>query len=337
MLRFFKGLTVSLAVVLAALSLLWACGAIWFRAPFPEFARILLCGPIVLFGIGSLIALFRGLFGRAFLVLVILLAPVHLWWATLTPPTMRDWSPDVARQVTGVIEGDILTLTDVREFKWHSPDDATPVWTTRQFDLTTMRSTDLFLSYWAGPEMAHVVLSFGFENGEYIAWSVEVRRVTGGAFSPIADLFKANTLAIVAAVETDVIGVRSNLRGEDVQLFRLRWMPDTARALLEEYVRQANALADQPKWYNSLTTNCTTVIFQMMSAIGDGQMFDWRMIVNGYLPNYAYDRKTLNTEFSLSELRERGKISERAKAAGLERTFSSQIRIGVPDAPINEF
>ena len=103
------------------------------------------------------------------------------------------------------------------------------------------------MSYWAGPEMAHTIMSFGFEGGDYIAWSIEVRRLKGGEYSPIADLFKTDPLVIVAADERDVIRVRTNVRHEDVELYRLKASPEKARSLLLEYVVDANGLVETPK------------------------------------------------------------------------------------------
>jgi hypothetical protein len=188
----------------------------------------------------------------------------------------------------------------------------------------------MFMSYWAGPEMAHVIFSFGFEDGTQLPWSIEVRRRVGGAFSPLADLFKSNPLVIIAADERDVVGVRSNFRGEDVQLYRLAATPDRARALLREYVAQANELAKTPRFYNSITTNCTTTVVKMARLVGDTLPFDWRLIVNGYLPDYAYDHGALDTSVPLSALKAAAHIDQRARDDGLSANFSRAIRVGVP-------
>jgi hypothetical protein len=179
--------------------------------------------------------------------------------------------------------------------------------------------------------MAHVIMSFGFEGGDQLAWSIEVKRRNGGTFSPLADLFKSNPLVIIAADERDVVGVRSNVRGEDVQLYRLGTPPDAARKLLLEYLVDANALSATPEFYNSITTNCTTTIVKMIRAVGDAIPLDWRLIVNGYLPEYAYGRGALDTRVPLSELKAAAHIDKRARAAGLSSPdFSRLIRVDVP-------
>ena len=317
-------------MLFVVIATVWAALALWYRLPAPEIARGLAAGLFALFGIATSVALFSRLRLRALALYIAAFAVVLLWWSTIKPPEHADFAPDVSRQVTGTRDGDMLTLTNVRDFEWRSRTDFTERWTTRTYDLTKVQTLDLFMSYWAGPEMAHVIMSFGFEGGDHLAWSIEVRRLNGGAFSPLADLFKSNALVIVAADERDVVGVRSNVRGEDVQLYRLRASPEAARALLLEYVADANALAETPRFYNSITTNCTTVIVKMIRAVGDLIPLDWRLIVNGYLPEYAYDRDALDSRLSMQELRARAHIDERALAAGLAPDFSQLIRVGVP-------
>ncbi|MEP1328943.1 DUF4105 domain-containing protein [Pseudophaeobacter sp.] len=289
----------------------------------------------VLLGLAVILGQFRPRRLRALATFCLALATVLTWWVSLTPPADRPWAPDVARQVTGSLDGSVLRLEDVRNFTWRSPQDFDVHWEQRSYDLDQLQTVDLFMSYWSGKAIAHMIVSFGFAGGDHIAWSVEVRRQIGGGFSPVADMFKTNTLAIVAADERDVVGTRTNARGEDVQLYRIRVTPEKARALLLQYVDAANRLAQRPQWYNSLFTNCTTVVFQMIRTIVDEVPLDWRVMANGYLPEYSFDAGVLDSRLSLSELIEKGQISPRAQAYGLGPDFSAVIRDGVP-APLQD-
>jgi len=317
------------ALILLPLGL-WASLALWFRAPGPEWLRALAAAGFGLFTLASIIGLLYGRRSRALGLFTLAFVAMLAWWSTIKPPTEANWSPDVARQATGVVKGDILTLTNVRDFDWTSRTEFKERWVTESYDLSKLKYLDLFLAYWAGPEMTHVIMSFGFEDGRWLAWSVEVRSRKGGEFSPLADLFRANPLVIIASEERDVVRLRSNIRYEDVQLYRLKTPPDVARILLLQYVEESNALAAEPKFYNSITTNCTTAVVKLIRAAGGNMPFDWRLIVNGFLPNYLHDRGAVDTSISLDELRARSRISARARAADDAPNFSRIIREGVP-------
>ena len=308
----------------------WSVLALWFRLPAPEGLRALAACLFALLGLATIAALFlrRSLAGLTVFALVF--GGLLVWWSTITPPLDGDWAPDVARQTTGTVEGDILTLSDVRDFDWRSDSDFAERWSKRSYDLTKLKTLDLFLAYWAGPEMAHVIMSFGFEDGDHISWSVEVRREKTGEFSPVADAFRNHTLIYLATTERDSVRLRSNVRGEDVRLYRLNTPPGQARALLVEYALQATALAAQPKWYNSITANCATVVFKIVRAAGGTFPLDWRLVVNGFLPGYLYGQRVVVTSIPLAELMERARISEKAKAADQSPDFSQAIRAGVP-------
>jgi hypothetical protein len=327
------GLTILLIVVGAAVAAAtaWTSLALWYRLPTDQLARGIAALLFIVVGLSTIVSLFGRLRLMALLFFIGSFGAVLLWWSTILPEKSLDWASDVARQTTGRLDGEILTITDVRDFDWRSDADFSERWSSRTYDLAKLRTLDLFLSYWAGPEMAHTILSFGFEGGDYLAFSIEVRRRKGGAFSPIADLFKSNPLVIIAADERDVIRVRTNVRHEDVQLYRLRASPEKVRPLLLEYVADANSLADAPRFYNSITTNCTTTIVKMMRIAGDSMPFDWRFIVNGYLPDYAYSRGALDNKIPLSELKALARIDKRAAAADGLPNFSQLIRVGVAD------
>jgi hypothetical protein len=328
---------VAAAIILVIAALLgvalvsaWSALALWFRFPGPEWVRAVAASVFAILGLTTAIALFTRRRWAALGVFALAFAALIVWWSTIKPPTDGDWAPDVARQTTGTVEGDILTLSDVREFEWKSDDDFTERWSKRAYDLYKLKTVDLFLAYWAGPEMAHVIMSFGFDDGNYLAWSVEVRREKNGEFSPIADAFRSHTLVYLATTERDSVRLRSNVRAEDVRLYRLRASPENARALLLEYVSEASALAEQPKFYNSITANCATVVVKLVRAAGGTLPFDWRLIVNGFLPGYLYDRGAVVTTMPLSELMTLARINDRAQAADQSPDFSRLIRVGVP-------
>lgn len=309
--------------------------ALWYRVPPPIWARGVIAAVPVAVGLAAAVVLHRCGWMPAAAMVCITLFAVLGWWSTITPPAVADWAPEVAMQVTGQVDEGRLTLNGIRDFEWRSDEDFTERWESRTFDLSGLQTLDLFMSYWSGPTIAHMIMSFGFDDGSYLAWSVEVRRKKGGEFSPIADLFKSNSLVIIAAQERDVVGVRSNVRGEDVQLYRLDLSPATIRALLLGYVADANSLADKPRWYNSLTTNCTTAVLAIARSLGDVVPDDWRLYVNGYLPDYAYSHAVLASGLALSELKRLSHIDKRARRAGLTTDFSEEIRKGVPGVPLH--
>src|ERR1700729_4410339 len=225
------------ALIIAPLTA-WSALALWFRLSAPEALRGAAAIVFAVVGLATIVALFmrRSRSITAIVVFAIAFGGLLAWWSTIKPPLHGDWAPAVARQTTGSIEGDILTLSDVRDFDWRTDDDVSEKWGKRSYDLSKLKTLDLFFAYWAGPEMAHVIMSFGFKDGDHIAWSVEVRREKTGEFSPIADAFKSHTLVYLATTERDTVRLRTNVRGEDVRLYRLKTPPEQARALFGEYV-----------------------------------------------------------------------------------------------------
>ncbi len=308
----------------------WSAAALWFQLPWPDQVRAGVAGFVAFLALVAMIGLFtrhrwRALYTFAFAFVVVL-----FWWSTIAPPHNGDWAPDVARQTTGTIKGDILTLTDVRDFQWRTDDDFTEKWGTRSYDLSKLRGLDLILSYWAGPHIAHLIMSFDFDDGQVLAWSLEVRREKGGVYSPIADAFKAHTLISLATTERDSVRLRANIRGEDVRLYRLRASPEAMRSLLVGYVDEANALSREPQFYNTFTTNCTTAVARMIRGLGGALPLDWRILVNGYLPAFLYEHGAVTNDVPLDELIALARINDRARAADQSPEFSRLIRVGIP-------
>ena len=160
-----------------------------------------------------------------------------------------------------------MTLHNVRNFHWRSRTDYTQRWETRHYDLRQLRSLDMITSYWRSRAIAHVLFSFGFADGRHVVFSVEIRRERGEAFNEIGGFFKEFELSVIATDERDVVAVRTNVRGEDDYLYRLRLPPADIRSLFLAYVEQTNRLVHTPRFYNTVTVNCTTLVYRMLRHI----------------------------------------------------------------------
>jgi hypothetical protein len=317
------------SIVVLFLSAVWANLAIAYQLPGSAPVRIGACLILNLIALAALVAVVRRRYWRAVLVYAAAFALVLAWSGSISASNDKNWAADVVHGITGSVDGDRLSVRNVRNFRWRTEADYIERWEQRTYDLSQLRSLDLFLVYWMGPSIAHTIMSFGFDDGRYLDFSIELRRTQNDQYSALAGFFKTHELVFIGADERDLMTLRK-VRNEQIRVYRLRTPPERARALLVEYIEQANDLAANPKFYNTLTTNCTTAIFDMMRAVTSSIPFDWRIILTGYLPGYLYEHGAVDTRVSLEELRERADVTARIDGNLSEVEFSSRIRDGVP-------
>jgi hypothetical protein len=316
-----------LLVLLTLFGFLWGGFALWYQLPFGVAGNI---GCLILWAAAGFAVLwleFKGRPRRALIVLIPLMIGLGYWWSTITPSLNRIWAEDVAQTVTGTLNGNYVTLSNVRNFEWRTPADFTPRWEVRTYDLQDLASVDVFLSYWSNPAIAHTLVSFGFNNGDHVVFSAEIRKERHEQFSEIGGFFKEFELAMIAADERDIIRLRTNIRKEDVYRYRINLKPETRQALFLSYLNNANQLATTAKFYNTITANCTSVIFDMVRAITPDIPLDYRIVLSGYLPGYLYDLGAIDRQRPLVEVIKSALINQRALDADNDPDFSAKIRV----------
>ncbi len=322
-----------LVTVVLAVAAAWGATALWYQAPGGKAGKFLGAFLWSALSIALLVAAWRGRTALFLLVFAAAFGALLAWWRRIPPSNDRLWRDDVAQMTTGVVEGNRVTLHNVRNFEWRDDSDYTQRWETRRYDLESLSSLDMIMSYWTHPAIAHMLISFGFDDGQQVAFSVEIRREEHEKYSELGGFFKEFELSIIAADERDVIRVRTNVRNEDAYLYRVRMQPAAIRTLFLGYVAEANALVAAPRFYNTITVNCTTLVYQMMQRIVGYLPLNYRLILSGYLPEYVYRVGGLDRRFSLAELRARGRITDRARQADRSATFSADIRRGITVDP----
>lgn len=323
LLRLPVALTATLVGAVAAL-------ALWLKLPAGAVVRGGTAATLVVL---ALAASWSVLTARAWLRCVAFVAAlvcVGVWWSTLQPSNERDWLADVARTPTAEFDGDVVTIHDLRNFDYRTETDYDERWETRTYDLSKITGIGLFLSHWSSPAIAHTIVSWEFADSAPLAISIETRKEKGESYSSVRGFFREYELYYVVADERDLVRLRTNYRGEQVFLYRVKMPPETARALLVDYLEEATRLATRPRWYNAATHNCTTSIRRHVMHVVGRNPFDWRILVNGYLDELMYERGTIDTNLPFPELKALSDITSRAKAADQSPDFSERIREGLP-------
>ena len=347
------------ASILIILSGLWLIAALWYQLK----SNLILCLTLITIVAAFISALLlsrhslswhrlahlkrhRAILSASYLVVWLIgLA----WFVSLTPSTHRDWKPEVAHILSyerDAANPNIVTLHHVRDFDWQDADHAVEHWQSRQVDLNQLKGVDVINSYWMGPIIAHTLVSFEIEGDRPIAFSFEIRKEQGEDFSAIGGFFKQYELSLIASEERDILYTRSNARGEQVYLFPIdRLSKGQLRAMFESYLKAADELQARPAWYNTLTSNCTNIIFYMARPIsGDSLPWDYRVWASGWLPNYLYDNHLLPNEldWSMAEWYKQSHINPKVVAKLTRQdnqsddAYSKLIRQGLPEARIRE-
>jgi hypothetical protein len=321
----------SLAGLALFLWFAWNAGTLYFSNLSSAGLRNLLAGAyVLLLGVALVFVRPRR---RGLLVALGASALVTLAYVLVRPSNEREWMADVAVTSTVQIEGERVTVRGVRNFRYRSETDFDARWEERTYDLARLRSLDLVMSYWGPVDYCHTLVSFGFEGGEQLAVSVETRKEVGESFSTYAGFFKRFELVYVFADERDVIGVRTNQRGEHVYLYRVRTRPARLRELFLSYVHKADELASHPEFYDVLENSCGVNIVHRVSDTGRQVFAGREALLNGYWDRNLYEQEALDRRYPFEELRELSRIDERAKAAADSPEFSRLIRVGLPEPP----
>ena len=326
--RVIKAIAWALVWLVLSVAALWAAGALYFDFPVSDLG-----GPAAVLFALALLATVIFVRGKLLKLTICLgwFALVTGWWLTIKPTNNRVWQPDVARTAWAEINGDQVAVHDVRNCEYRTEDDFTPRWDTRTVRLSQITGMDLAITYWGSPWMAHPIVSFDFADALPLCFSIETRKSVGQEYSAVRGLYRQYTLIYVVADERDSIRVRSNYRhGEDVYLYRTLASPPEARERFLEYIQTINILRDHPRWYNAVTTNCTTSI-RTQRPRNERAPWDWRILVNGKGDELLYERHLIATGgLPFSELKQRSWINKLARAADQDPDFSRLIRANLP-------
>jgi len=289
----------------SAVMALWMAGAIYFDVSHgAKWGRVATIAWLV--AALALFIVWQPLW-QPFILLSVLFLLMAAWWLTLKPRIDREWDPSVAVLPRALIDGDTVTIENVRNNEYRSFDDYDARYETRTYHLSNLRGIDIIFFYWGSEWICHPVLIFDFGPDGRICISIEVRFRKGQKYAILRSFYRQQELIFLAVDERDAI-LRRTKHGEhnDAYFFKLKSSPEEIRRVFLDYMTVINSMYETPRWYHGLFSNCTTNFYRLPNS---RFICNWRILANGKLDELLYRTGRLDHTLPFEELKRTGYIN----------------------------
>lgn len=244
------------------------------------------------------------------------------------PPTNSDWRTGYGITASSQLNNNFVTIKNIRNFQYGNEGSVTK----EEYYDKTYNLDDLTKVWYIyepfGNDAAHNFLSFEFKDNIFLTISIEARTTKKQEYDGYVGLLRSYPLIYVIADEKDALYMRTNIRKNQVVLFPTKATPENSKKLLLELLSEVNNLDKKPKWYNSLTDNCTTLIAKHINNVWPNSVpfyWTWKMY-NTHSAEIAYDKGWIDTTLSLNEAKTFYNITKEAQTITDINNYSTIIR-----------
>lgn len=249
------------------------------------------------------------------------------------PRTDRSWLPEQATTATTEIKNGIVTIQGVRDWTYDETVPLTTDWNDVSVDPSTIVRTWFLIEPFSDIEaVGHTFLSFELEDGTVLSFSVEARREVAEEYSAIKGQFREYELAYQWGTERDFVTRRLIYLDHPLRLYPLELTREQSRALFLSLAEETQMLAEHPRFYNTLTANCTNVLAKIVNRHYPGTLpYDIAWNLTGYADLYLMEQRLIETPTSKEETiavhdltRHRSEVMQIATSSPID--FSKSIR-----------
>lgn len=244
------------------------------------------------------------------------------------PSNDRDWSPDQAVLPYAEFHGDSVTVHNIRNCTYRTAEDYTIDHYDKTYDLTEIKTLDFVVTPFLNtPSLAHLAMSFGFEDDEYLGVSVEIRKEKGEQYAALKGVLRQFELMYVVADERDLIRLCTDHYLNGVYIYRVKVSPEEVRAMFVDVMTRTNDLAVHPEFYNTFTNNCTTNIVKHLNRTSRFHVpYGKGILFPGYFDQTAYDLGLIDADTSFEQVKLRSRVNRRVYFHANNPDFSAAIR-----------
>lgn len=274
---------------------------------------------------------FKKVIKKVFFILLCIFLILFIWQVTKKPPKNADWQEHLAILSTAEFNGDLVTVKNVRNFRYYPTEkDMHSDYYDKIYNLAQVKKVWYVAEPFNEDEAAaHTFVSFEFNNGDFLAITIEARKTKNQSYSTWKGMLRTYPLIYIAADERDVVLLRANLRKDKVYVYPVKFeKEENSRLFLIDMLKKMNELAVSPEWYNTLFANCTSSIAKHVNNLSPGRIskFSWQLWLTASADELALKRGLLDTDLSIEEARKKYSINEASIRVGDVPNYSKEIR-----------
>ncbi len=271
-----------------------------------------------------------GKFQIIILILIVFVLVAFIATYARKPTNIRDWEVGMGKfpeiQISG--DGKNITIKNLRNYNYSKEGIISQDYLEKTYNLDNLEKVWFLIepfSFWDG--IAHTYFIFDFTDQEPIAFSVEARRVKGSKYNAFAGIFNQYELIYTWGTEHDFTGRRIYKDNGNVYMYPLKVNKDFAQKLFLESAKSTEELRNNPRFYNTITSNCTNNLAKIANEVKPGSIpFHYALYFPGYSPKLLYNLGYFDSNLSFDELKEKSYISNIVNKIYNDPNFTQELR-----------
>src|SRR5215510_1257812 len=205
------------------------------------------------------------------------------------PRADRDWYPYLARGVDVTVREQSFEVSPLSDWSYAHEGVTDESYFDAAYNFGDLREVWFMLEPQPGSQLAaHTLLLFEFEGDRLLGLTIEARRERNEDYSALRGAFNAFELAYVWGTARDFLTRRAVMLDHEVFVYPVAITDEQKRFLLVRLLQRTEALETQPRYYNTIASNCTN---ELAKAAG----FHWApaYILTGRSDEYLFRRRII--------------------------------------------
>jgi hypothetical protein len=230
-----------------------------------------------------------------FKLLLVLLITFIIFTLFKKPSMDRVWTDDAKILPDVTINEKNIEVQNLRDWRYERGVVISNSYYNETFDLDKIEKAYFLINpfgKWEG--VGHTFFLFEFTDGKSVSVSVEARRPEGVGYGAIKGLFNNYEMWYTWGSAADLFSRRAVYHNEDLYIYPLIIKPETARGLFIDLAKTTESLETKPRFYNTVTSNCTNVLADSANRVNKGSIpWNFARIFTGYADNKLYELKLI--------------------------------------------